>query len=237
MFALALLASACRGRGECQEARDAAGKAVAAAWPDLEERRANAEQALAAAIRRRDDRQHWRLEWGDGLHKVQAEMGCFQVKDALRCCDRMRAWFKTHRKPDVTTVNSRYFPSLLLTARNLTRIPGREEDAEAVVESVESLHRLMASDGGGPEVPDQLAAQCESTRQVLEQQAAIADVVPPQPSEIRAALDERAVAARLAHDWLVALASGAPAPVPRKPPHGLAGPAAAVARYQAACRD
>jgi hypothetical protein len=236
VIALALLASACRG-GECEEARNAAGKAVAAALPDLDERRANAEQALAAAVRTREDLKHWRLEWGDGLRKVRAEMGCIEGKDAARCCDRMRAWFTAHRKPAVTVENSRYFPSLVIWSRQLRRFPGREKDADAAVEAIESIQRLMANDDGGPEVPDQVAAQCELARHTLEQLAAVADVVPPQPVEVRAALDERATSARLAHDWLVALASGAPASAPKKPPPELGDASAAVARYQSSCHD
>jgi hypothetical protein len=164
-------------------------------------------------------------------------MGCFEVKDALRCCDRMRAWFRAHRKPSVTVEISRYFPSLIIWTHPLSRFPGREEDAAAVIDAIESIQRLMASDSGGPEVPDQVAAQCESARRLLEQKAAVADVVPPQPVEIRAALDERATSARLAHDWLVALASGARAPVPKKPPPEVRAISSAVARYNTACHD
>jgi hypothetical protein len=237
VIAIAALAAGC-GRGDdCREARDAAGKAVAANWPDLEERRANAEQALASAIRYREDLKHWRLDWGDGLRKVQAEMGCRAPKDAAGCCDRMRAWFKAHRKPAVFTSNSVYFPSLVTWARQLRRFPAREEEAGKVVDAIESIQRLMGNDGGGPEAPDQVAAQCESARQLLEQLVSVADVVPGQPVEVRAALDERAAAARLAHDWLVALASGAPASVPEKLPAELRDASGAVARYQSACHD
>jgi hypothetical protein len=237
LFALAALAAGC-GRGDdCKDARDAAGKAVAAVWPGLDEQRDNAEQALAAAIRHRDDLKHWRLEWGEGLRNLQRDMGCFEAKEVLRCCDRMSAWLRAHRKPDVTTSVSRYFPSMFLTAQKLKKVPGREEEAEKVVAAIESVHRLMATDTGGPEVPGQVADACNAARQVLEQLVSVADVVPGQPVEIHAALDERAAAARLAHDWLVALASGASASVPHKLPPALRSPAAAVARYQSACHD
>jgi hypothetical protein len=237
LIVLAALAAGC-GRGEdCADARDAAGKALAAAWPGLEERRANAEQALAAAIRHREDIQHWRLEWGDTLRAVQRDLGCADAVDALRCCDRMRAWFKAHRKPPVTTEVTRYFPALVISARQLRRFPGREEEAAAVVDAIESIQRLMADDAGGPALPDQVAAQCESAREQIDKLLSVADAVPGQPADIRAALDDRATAARLAHDWLVALASGVRAPVPKKLPPAVRDTSAAVARYNTACHD
>jgi hypothetical protein len=237
VIVLCAVASGCGGAGDCDDARNAAGKAVAAAWPGLDEARSNAEQALAAALRRREDRRRFRLDWGNGLRTVQATMGCIEGKAPERCCDRMRAWLQKHRKPPVTTGTTAYFPSLVIQARELRRIPGREEEGEEVVKAIEAIQDLMAEDSGEAHVLDQVAGQCETTRQLLERLVASADAVAPQPEAERAELDARATAARTAHDWLVALATGAAAASPANPPPALREPAAAVARYMAACHD